>query len=196
MVARARTVDDFMLEEPDRIWEVHRGKLREKPSTSESHNRVIWRLVEQFVPQLDRNRFELRLNMGRVRRTEETYDVPDLYVIPVTGPVSIRDLPYRLEVFDQPLPLVVEGWSPSTGGYDVNEKLPEYMERGDLEIWQLSSLPPNPENMAPPIQRHLRRDHPPLRQDRAGRAARRHRRPRRPLRLIEPPHVESALHRW
>jgi Uma2 family endonuclease len=42
-----------------------------------------------------------------------------------------------LEVFDQPLPLVVEGWSPSTGGYDINEKLPEYIRRGDQEIWRV-----------------------------------------------------------
>jgi len=33
------------------------------------------------------------------------------------------------------LALVVEIWSPSTGGYDVAEKLPEYMRRGDREIW-------------------------------------------------------------
>jgi Uma2 family endonuclease len=137
MSARARTVEDIMLEESDRIWEVHRGKLREKPSMSESHNRVIWRLVDQLVPQIDRNRFELRFNMGRVRRTEQTYYVPDLYVIPIRGPVTIRNLPYRLEVFDHPLPLVVEGWSPSTGSYDVNEKLPEYMGRGDREIWRV-----------------------------------------------------------
>ncbi len=136
MVSRARTVEDIMLEEPKRFWEVHRGQLREKPSMSESHNRVIWRVVDQLVPQLDRNRFELRLNMGRVRRTEATYYIPDLYVIPIDGPVSIRELPYRLEVFDRPLPLIVEGWSPSTGDYDVDEKLPEYLRCGDREIWR------------------------------------------------------------
>ena len=35
------------------------------------------------------------------------------------------------------MPLVVEVWSPSTGDYDVEEKLPEYQRRGDLEIWRL-----------------------------------------------------------
>src|SRR5215204_1206637 len=54
MVSRARTVEDIMLEEPKRFWEVHRGQLREKSSMSESHNRVIWRVVDQLVPQLDR----------------------------------------------------------------------------------------------------------------------------------------------
>ena len=33
--------------------------------------------------------------------------------------------------------MVVEVWSPSTGGYDVDAKLPEYQRRGDLEIWRL-----------------------------------------------------------
>ena len=40
-------------------------------------------------------------------------------------------------MFDEPLPLVVEIWSPSTGGYDVDEKLPEYLRRGDREIWRV-----------------------------------------------------------
>ena len=42
-----------------------------------------------------------------------------------------------LEVYDQPLPLVVEVWSRSTGDYDVEEKLAVYQQRGDLEIWRI-----------------------------------------------------------
>jgi Uma2 family endonuclease len=42
-----------------------------------------------------------------------------------------------LEVFESALPLVVEVWSKSTGGYDVEEKLAEYQRRGDLEIWRI-----------------------------------------------------------
>jgi Uma2 family endonuclease len=137
MVAHAPSVEAFMLEQTDRLWEVHRGNLREKPSMSESHNIVIWRLNVQLVSQLDVSKYELRINLGRVRHTDATYYVPDLYIVPVQGPRSIRDLPYKLEVFNEPLPLVVEGWSPSTGQYDVNEKIPEYQRRGDLEIWKL-----------------------------------------------------------
>jgi Uma2 family endonuclease len=33
--------------------------------------------------------------------------------------------------------LVVEVWSPSTGGYDIEAKLTEYQLRGDLEIWRV-----------------------------------------------------------
>jgi Uma2 family endonuclease len=32
---------------------------------------------------------------------------------------------------------VAEVWSPSTGGYDVDQKIPEYRRRGDAEIWRL-----------------------------------------------------------
>lgn len=42
-----------------------------------------------------------------------------------------------LETSGEPMPLVVEVWSPSTGGYDVDGKLPEYRRRGDLEIWRI-----------------------------------------------------------
>ena len=47
------------------------------------------------------------------------------------------DLHDVLEVYDQPLPLVVEVWSRSTGDYDVEEKLAVYQQRGDLEIWRI-----------------------------------------------------------
>ena len=30
---------------------------------------------------------------------------------------------------------MVEVWSPSTGEYDVETKLPHYRARGDLEVW-------------------------------------------------------------
>ena len=32
---------------------------------------------------------------------------------------------------------MVEVWSPSTGDYDVDAKLPVYQQRGDLEIWRI-----------------------------------------------------------
>ena len=136
-VATAQTLEAFMLDHPDQLWEVHHGQLREKPEMSESHNIVIRRLTRQLIVQLDPDRYEVCMNIGRVKRSEETYYIPDVYVVPLAGPVTIRNRPYRLEVFDQPLPLVAEGWSPSTGDYDVEENLPEYMARGDQEIWRL-----------------------------------------------------------
>ena len=35
------------------------------------------------------------------------------------------------------MPFVAEVWSPSTGDYDVEEKLREYQRRGDPEIWRI-----------------------------------------------------------
>lgn len=48
-----------------------------------------------------------------------------------------RLAPGQLEVYEEPLPLVVEVWSPSTGEYDVDTKLREYQLRGDAAIWRL-----------------------------------------------------------
>ncbi|HET7092431.1 MAG TPA: Uma2 family endonuclease, partial [Thermomicrobiales bacterium] len=48
-----------------------------------------------------------------------------------------RRQPGALDACDEPLPLVVEVWSPSTGDYDVDTKIPVYMQRGDLEIWRV-----------------------------------------------------------
>ena len=137
MLTRERTLEEIMLGDPERKWEVHRGRLREKPAMTMAHNRVEMRLVLQLGPQLDFDRVDIRSDTGRVRHGPGTYYVPDVYVAPIPGSGTIRDQPVGLEVFDEPLLLVVEVWSPSTGDYDVDEKLPAYMQRGDLEIWRL-----------------------------------------------------------
>lgn len=100
------------------------------------HNEVASQVFIQLSRQLDMNQFRLRLTMGHVRRSSENYYIPDVYVIPIH---LLR--PQRgqrtLEIYEAPLPLVVEVWSPSTGDYDVDSKLPEYLRRGDLEIWRI-----------------------------------------------------------
>jgi Uma2 family endonuclease len=63
---------------------------------------------------------------------------PDFFVLPIEQWNAFQgqgDLLFHS--YRAPLPLVVEIWSPSTGSYDVNEKIPEYIERGDQEIWRL-----------------------------------------------------------
>ena len=45
--------------------------------------------------------------------------------------------PGSVEIYTDPLPLVAEIWSQSTGNYDVTEKLAAYQRRGDLEIWRI-----------------------------------------------------------
>jgi len=57
-------------------------------------------------------------------------------VVPTVHSQEIRDRPV-LAIFSDPLPLVVEVWSPSTGDYDVDAKVPVYQQRGDLEIWRI-----------------------------------------------------------
>jgi Uma2 family endonuclease len=125
------------LAEPDRRWELHLGRLREKPGMSVSHNRVTIRLGKQLLMQLDEREFEVRIDQSRVRRDERTYYIPDLIVVPAGMVATIEDRPGVLESYRAPLALVVEVWSPSTGDYDVEDKLPEYQRRGDIEIWRI-----------------------------------------------------------
>lgn len=85
--------------------------------------------------QLDRRRYRVRVE-GRVRRPG-TIVRPDVFVVPPAYGDELRGRPGVLAIFSQPLPLVVEIWSRSTGVYDVNAKIPIYQERGDLEIWRI-----------------------------------------------------------
>lgn len=119
------------------VWELHRGRLREKPGMGVSHNRTVVRLGRQLLRQLGEDAFEVRINLGRVRRDDDNFYVPDVFVVPAATVAAIEDRPGVLEVYLDPLPLVVEVWSPSTGGYDVNTKLPDYQRRRDVEIWRI-----------------------------------------------------------
>jgi len=137
MPVTEQTFEHLALSNPDQRWELHRGQPREKPAMSTRHNRAIHRLDVQLIQQLDLDRFEVRVNSARARRGEETYYIPDLTVVPIEFVTALPDRPDALEVYDRPLPLVVEVWSPSTGDYDIESKLPEYQRRGDHEIWRL-----------------------------------------------------------
>lgn len=121
----------------DVAWELHEGRLREKPAMSLAHNRSISRLSRQLLPQLDEQMFEVRINGGHLQRSESTFYIPDLFVVAANQVAEVEDRPGVLETYAQPLPLVIEVWSISTGTYDVEDKLPEYQRRGDLEIWRV-----------------------------------------------------------
>ena len=101
------------------------------------HNRAQRRLGRSLLLQLDPAEFEVSIDASRVRRSEQNVYIPDIFVIPVEYLETYLSRPRALEVYERPLPLVVEVWSPSTGDYDVEEKLAEYQARGDLEIWRL-----------------------------------------------------------
>lgn len=134
----AETYERVALEEPDEHWELHNGCLRRKPPMSYQHGSVLHRLAFDLYDGLKGLPFEVRLNHARTRRSSRSYYIPDIAVIPtaVQRAASEPD-PASLEVYEAPLPLVVEVWSPSTGEYDVDEKLPEYQRRGDRTIMRV-----------------------------------------------------------
>lgn len=138
-VAQRVTEEEYqqiVLAEPERKWELVEGRLREKPGMTVSHNRVVMLLNRQLLLQLDLRQFSV-FGEGRVRRSAGNIFMPDLAVIPIDFVREIDDQPGALAIFSEPLPLVVEVWSLSTGDYDVNTKVPEYQQRGDLEIWRI-----------------------------------------------------------
>ncbi len=136
MPVSERTFLQVALEEPGQ-WELVCGNLRRKPNMTAEHNHVASKLFLRIGQQLDESRFEARLSLGHVRRTAENYYIPDVFVVPIDLVRPLRGLRNVLEAYDAALPLVVEVWSPSTGDYDIDEKLPEYQRRGDLEIWRI-----------------------------------------------------------
>jgi Uma2 family endonuclease len=129
------TYREFVLSGVDGAWELHDGQLVEKPWMSWKNGSTVTRLISMFHQQLDPAEFEVFTEL-RIRRPRATIFLPDLMVVPTSYGEAIRDLPV-LAVFSDPLPLVVEVWSPSTGDYDVDAKLPVYQQRGDLEIWRI-----------------------------------------------------------
>ena len=137
MVVQALSYEEIALHDPDHFWELHNGVLVEKPPMTDAHHVVLVRMAGQLFPQIDFDVYDLRINMTRLRLDQDHYYIPDLAIIPVPGRLSLDDRTGNLEVFSNPLPFVSESWSPSTGRYDVLEKLPKYQERGDKEIWLL-----------------------------------------------------------
>lgn len=117
--------------------ELYRGQLREKPWMSAVHGDIMMHLVSMLDRQTVRSEYRLRANFGRLRVSSDTYYVPDVVVIPTASVLKLLEFPRALDAYPEPLPLVVEIWSPSTGGYDVNVKLADYQRRGDREIWYI-----------------------------------------------------------
>lgn len=135
MVATKLDFEQFALDHPEGRWELHRGQLREKPPMAMGHDLALLKLMHQLVPQLASTEFVVNPGWSRVARATTSYYFPDLFVMPLAQFACLEER--ALALFRDPLPLVVEVWSPSTGDYDVDEKLPEYIARGDQEIWRL-----------------------------------------------------------
>lgn len=103
------TYELVALEDSDDRWELDRGHLRSKPGGTIEHNCVLSALHHRLVLQLERRDWSVGTNTCRLRVSANTYFVPDLCVIPREFVQRrLREMPDRLEVYDEPMPLVVE----------------------------------------------------------------------------------------
>jgi Uma2 family endonuclease len=137
MPVSAETYERVALEDPEGQWELVCGYLRRKPVMTTEHNRVMQRLTRRLNLQLSEDEYTVATDSSRLRISTGSFYVPDLCVIPQASQRRSLETPGRFEVYEEPMPLVVEVWSPSTGDYDVETKLLEYQWRGDLEIWRI-----------------------------------------------------------
>ncbi|HLZ73059.1 MAG TPA: Uma2 family endonuclease [Dehalococcoidia bacterium] len=131
-----KTYERVALEDGDGHWELVCGHLQKKPPMTLPHNDAIDGLTSTLSRQLDRNSYRLRSEDALLRISPTNAFQPDLFVLPQSARLKKQaEHSSGLEMYDEPMPLVVEVWSPSTGDYDVNTKIPEYQRRGDAEIW-------------------------------------------------------------
>jgi Uma2 family endonuclease len=126
---------ELALNDPDSRWELWDGMLVEKPLMSMKHDDVSFYLGHMLASQLDRGVYRVNVNGGRTRLSPRSFYIPDVVVILAAYKLPFEDDPRAFNAFAEPLPLVVEIWSRTTGDYDIAAKLPGYRERGDAEIW-------------------------------------------------------------
>jgi Uma2 family endonuclease len=101
------------------------------------HNDVMDMLYSQLRRQLDEREWAIGTNSRKLLIPNGNFRIPDLCVMPRAMVRKLRATPGTFEVYEPPVPLVVEVWSPSTGAYDIEQKLREYQERHDAEIWYI-----------------------------------------------------------
>jgi hypothetical protein len=77
------------------------------------HGEIPMLLGQVLLSRLDRSEYSVLAEL-RVRRPTATVFMPDVMVVPTAYSEDIRDRPV-LAIYSEPLPLVVEVWSPSTG---------------------------------------------------------------------------------
>ena len=113
---------ELALNDPDRLWELWDGVLVEKPLMSMKHEDVASYLGAALIAQLDRRLYRVNINGGRARLSPRSYYIPDVVVIPAAYKLPFEDDPRAFNAFAEPLPLVVEVWSPSTGALRRRDK--------------------------------------------------------------------------
>jgi Uma2 family endonuclease len=137
MPVSAKTYLRVVLEDLESRYELVCGRLYRKPFMTTEHAGIIESLGRQLHMQVDGREFAIRIDYGRLRVPGGNFRVPDVCVVPRAYVLRLRERPRTFEVFDGPVPLVVEVWSPSTGTYDVRTKLAEYQLRRDQKIWYI-----------------------------------------------------------
>lgn len=137
MPVSEETYERVALEDPDGKWELVCGRLRQKPIMTSEHNQVQRMLTWLLGQQLHPREYVVDMDATRLRISSGLSYIPDVCVIPTEFVRRIQAQPRTFEVFDDTMPLVVEVWSPSTGDYDVEQKLREYQLRRDHEIWRI-----------------------------------------------------------
>jgi hypothetical protein len=118
-------------------WELHYGRLRAKPAGTVWHNEIVSKIGFGIANQPDHREFAFGMNGGRVRRTSQHYYIPDFIVMPRRLTSALLAIPESFEVYDEPLPLIVEAWSRPIPEYDWDDlqRIEHYRLRGDTEIW-------------------------------------------------------------
>lgn len=133
MPVKVATYEQVALEDPQSKWELVDGALRKKPPMTMEHNRGGFRLAAAIASQVSDEEFDVRSDSGRLRFAG-SYFIPDVFVVSTSTAAQFEGSP-ALEAYTEPVPFVAEVWSPSTGEYDVTDKLAAYQARGDAEIW-------------------------------------------------------------
>ena len=128
---------EMAADDDDRFLELWDGVPTAKPGMSWEHNDLSFELGHDLRLQLDPSVYRVRVNSARVRKPTASYFIPDVAVVPIALGRHLQGMPGVLEVYEAPLPLVVEIWSKSTGEYDITTKLAAYRARDDAEIWRL-----------------------------------------------------------
>jgi Uma2 family endonuclease len=124
---RLAVLDEFKRTE---LWD---GVPVEKPTMSQGHGDALVELTLALRLRIDRVRGRVRVNHAKLAIPGGNFFIPDLAILPAD---AFTD-PTAADLFHVPAFLVVEVWSPSTGSYDIDVKLPAYRARGDAEIWRV-----------------------------------------------------------
>ena len=89
-------------EDPEGHWELCGGRLRRKPDMTADHNWIATLVGYLLLHQLRWDEFQVRVNLGRVRRSPRNYFIPDVVVIPTALVRRLRGRPDLLEVYAEP----------------------------------------------------------------------------------------------